>query len=100
MKFTWKLAASIIFLLGLSPASNAALSVDRGGISWHFSSDRDVGRYANGDPWVVAPVTITAISPGVITVGSNFLNGSMKIRPSVQRMALTAGFGTTPTMTD
>ena len=40
-----------------------ATSVSRHGITWTFDRDRVTGQYANGDPWVVGPVVITAISP-------------------------------------
>lgn len=33
------------------------------GVVWTFDSPTAFGRYANGDYWVVGPVTVTAISP-------------------------------------
>jgi hypothetical protein len=41
----------------------AATSVSRLGFTWVFSEDRPVGQFANGDWWVVGPVTITQITP-------------------------------------
>ncbi len=38
-------------------------TVSRGGITWTFSTPQTVGQFANGDWWVVGPVTLTAISP-------------------------------------
>lgn len=55
-----------------------ATSVSRHGITWTFDRDRVTGQYANGDPWVVGPVVITAISPKP-SVGRN---GSM-LNPSI-----------------
>jgi hypothetical protein len=55
-------AAALAALLSGQPAT-AATSVSKNGITWNFSSDRPAGQYANGDWWVVGPVTITAITP-------------------------------------
>jgi hypothetical protein len=43
--------------------AKAATSVSKNGITWNFASDRPAGQYANGDWWVVGPVTITQITP-------------------------------------
>jgi hypothetical protein len=40
-----------------------ATSVTKNGITWSFDADESVGQYANGDYWVVGPVTITSITP-------------------------------------
>lgn len=61
-----------------APATFGAISVSRHGITWTFDRDRVTGQYANGDPWVVGPVVITAISPKP-SVGRN---GSM-LNPSI-----------------
>ncbi len=37
--------------------------VTRSGITWTFDDHYTVGRFANGDPWVVGPVDITHIDP-------------------------------------
>lgn len=55
-------AASLLLLAGKQSAT-AATSVTSYGITWFFSEDRPVGQFANGDWWVVGPVTITGISP-------------------------------------
>lgn len=52
----------LVWCLSLGFAA-AATSVSQFGITWYFSEDRQVGQFANGDWWVVGPVTITAISP-------------------------------------
>ncbi len=38
-------------------------SVTRNGITWTFDQQYPVGRFVNGDYYVIGPVTITAISP-------------------------------------
>ena len=43
--------------------STTANDVSQYGITWTFSQARPVGQFANGDWWVVGPVTITSISP-------------------------------------
>lgn len=53
---------------------HAATSASRHGFTWSFSSDRPTGTFANGDPWVLGPVTITKITPG----DSAGRNGSMR----------------------
>jgi hypothetical protein len=63
-------------LMAVSIAS-AATSVTRFAITWTFSADRQVGQYANGDWWVVGPVTITNISPKSVVSGGRTINGSM-----------------------
>lgn len=62
-KFLHLLIALPHILLVISEDSPAATSVTRHGITWTFDSDYQTGNYANGDPWVIGPVTITAISP-------------------------------------
>ncbi|MBD3240631.1 MAG: hypothetical protein GF331_08615 [Chitinivibrionales bacterium] len=37
--------------------------IDQYGIEWHFADKALVGRFANGDYWVIGPVTITGIAP-------------------------------------
>lgn len=55
--------------------SAAADSLSQYGITWRFSEDKHVGRFCNGDWWVVGPVTISDIAPK--TTGGDFGNGSM-----------------------
>ncbi len=43
--------------------STTSRSVSQYGITWTFSQPRPVGQFANGDWWVVGPVTISSISP-------------------------------------
>ncbi|MEX0887439.1 MAG: hypothetical protein WD009_13470 [Phycisphaeraceae bacterium] len=44
-------------------AGERASSVSQWGITWHFDEAHEVGMFANGDYWVVGPVTITRITP-------------------------------------
>ncbi len=48
--------------------------VSQGGITWHFDDPVPVGRFVNGDYYVVGPATITAIDPAP----AGGLNGSVK----------------------
>lgn len=48
----------------LCQSAYAATQVSQFGITWTFDKDYQVGQFANGDYWVVGPVTITRISPG------------------------------------
>ncbi len=47
----------------LSAPLHAAKSITHLRVTWSFSADRPTGVFANGEPWVVGPVTITEISP-------------------------------------
>ena len=51
------------------------------GITWMFDKDYSVGQFANGDYWVVGPVTIIQIKPASFEVNSRTINGSM-VNPS------------------
>jgi hypothetical protein len=54
--------AALALLMAVSPA-DAATSVTQHGITWSFKDDHQTGQFANGDWWVVGPVTITRITP-------------------------------------
>jgi len=51
------------------------------GITWTFDKDYTVGQFANGDYWVVGPVTIIRIQPASVELNSRTINGSM-VNPS------------------
>lgn len=53
-----------------------ASEVERHGITWHFAGEHAVGTFVNGDPWVVGPVEITAITPECTVVGDRTINGA------------------------
>lgn len=71
----------------LAFSSQAATSVSQFGITWTFSADAQVGQFANGDWWVVGPVTIISISPASV----NGMNGSMT-NPPVRANSGVQGF--------
>ena len=64
--------------------------VSQFGITWTFDKDYVVGQFANGDYWVVGPVTITRISPASVDVDGRIINGSM-VNPS-PRLVYTQGY--------
>ena len=66
----------MVLLAFLTEFGTAATSVTRFAITWTFSADRQVGQYANGDWWVVGPVTITNITPKSVVSGGRTINGS------------------------
>ncbi len=60
------------------------LSITRFGITWLIYKDSETyeyGQFANGDYWVVGPVTIVGISPESRDVAGRTMNGSM-LNPS------------------
>mgnify|MGYP001819807842 CR=1 FL=1 len=50
---------------GPSSCATSADSVTDNQITWSFDGDHCIGQYANGDWWVVGPVTITSIDPPI-----------------------------------
>ena len=60
------------------------------GITWTFDKDYTVGQFANGDYWVVGPVTIIRIQPVSVELNGRIINGSM-INPS-PRLGQTQGY--------
>jgi len=60
----------------VSASGSTASSLSQFGITWTFDAPYPVGQFANGDWWVVGPVTIVAINPPS-TSGSRTMNGSM-----------------------
>lgn len=61
--------------LAVLPVS-AETSISQFGITWTFDKDYPSGQYANGDWWVVGPVTITGISPASTVKSGRTVNGS------------------------
>jgi hypothetical protein len=51
------------------------------GITWYFDGEHEVGQYANGDWWVLGPVTITRITPESVEVNGRWINGT-QVNPS------------------
>ena len=103
------LFASVI----LSISSQAAKTLTYFNATWTFSEDRTTGIFANGEPWVVGPVTITAISPSNNSTWDNSYpgesgpnSGSMRVTvPNTfqgycTKMRYTRGMPTTGTYYD
>jgi len=59
----------------------ATNQISQFGITWTFDQEYEYGQFANGDYWVVGPVTIISITPASVTSGGRIINGSM-INPS------------------
>jgi hypothetical protein len=70
-----------VWILGDGPPA-WALQVERHGITWRFAAPRPVGAFANGDPWVLAPVDVVAIEPRCEVVGDRTVHGSMVDPPA------------------
>jgi cysteine-rich repeat protein len=65
-------------------------SITKDGITWTFSSPARVGRFVNGDYYVVGTVTVSQISP----FSSNAMHGSMmNIQPSIQMSGFDSRIG-------
>ncbi len=60
----------------LFPHAFAATSVSQYGITWTFGGDFQTGQFANGDYWVIGPVTITSITPAF-----NGINNGWQVNP-------------------
>ncbi|MGL4398833.1 MAG: hypothetical protein ACRCXD_03105 [Luteolibacter sp.] len=61
-------AAVVLAIAGslcISSLANAesATSISKDGITWTFTQSHPVGQFANGEWWVVGPVTLDAITP-------------------------------------
>lgn len=68
-----------LFCLILSAWSVAAAttnSITQHGITWYFDDAVTYGTFANGDYWVVGPVTITNINPACVTTNGITVNGA------------------------
>ncbi len=57
------------------------LVITQFGITWQFDKEYTYGRFANGDYWVVGPVTIISIYPQSRNTSGRKINGSM-LNPS------------------
>jgi hypothetical protein len=55
----------------------SAKAVHQHGITWTFAAEYRVGQFANGDFWVVGPVSVEGISPASAVVDGSTRNGSM-----------------------
>jgi hypothetical protein len=62
-KSTGLLFLAVILGAVVSVSAATQSSVTQYGITWTFNQAREVGQFANGDYWVLGPVTITSITP-------------------------------------
>ena len=60
---TAPLLLSVASGFGGEPVPATTDQVKQGGITWHFAKAVPVGRFVNGDWYVIGPVTVTAIDP-------------------------------------
>jgi len=89
-----QLALALVVLTTAS-AVQAATSIAQYGITWTFAADMTTGQFANGDYWVVGPVTITNITPASTLVSGRTMNGSM-VNPT-SGLTVSQGFDSTMT---
>lgn len=64
-----------------STAPTEATRIAQFGITWTFDGTHPTGQFANGDHWVVGPVTLVDVSPASTVSGTRTINGSM-LNPS------------------
>ncbi|MHC4436557.1 MAG: InlB B-repeat-containing protein [Planctomycetota bacterium] len=62
-------------------AASQQSQISQFGITWTFDKEYTVGQFANGDYWVVGPITIVRIQPVSVELNGRMINGSM-INPS------------------
>ena len=72
---------SLSVILLLCRFTYAERQISQFGITWTFNRDYTVGQFANGDYWVLGPVTIIGIDPPSTKANGRIMNGSM-INPS------------------
>lgn len=83
----------IVALICLFPLlANAATSVTRYGITWFFEHDETVGQYVSGDWWVIAPVTITNITPQTVTSNATIASQTVSVTRNGTMLNPRAGF--------
>lgn len=54
---------AIVLAASVPGMSETVSAVSKNGFTWYFTEPAEVGQYANGDYWVVGPVTIDSITP-------------------------------------
>ena len=72
---------SLSVILLLCQFAYAERQISQFGITWTFNRDYTVGQFANGDYWILGPVTIVGIYPPSTETNGRTINGSM-INPS------------------
>ena len=74
-------AFSLLVILLFCQIIYAERQISQFGITWTFNRDYTVGQFANGDYWVLGPVTIIGIDPPSTETNGRTINGSM-VNPS------------------
>lgn len=71
--------ACLVSAILLSIPSQAANFITHYGITWTFSEDRLTGTFANGEPWVVGPISVMSIVNPSVPAGTDHVcrGGSM-----------------------
>jgi len=83
-------AFSLLVILLFCQLTYAERQISQFGITWTFNRDYTVGQFANGDYWVLGPVTIIGIDPPSIETNGRTMNGSM-VNPS-PKLGITQGY--------
>ena len=81
---------SLFVIIWLCRFAYAEQQITRFGITWMFDRDYTTGQFANGDYWVVGPVTIISIIPPSVEIEGRLINGSM-VNPS-PKLGVTQGY--------
>src|SRR5262249_47021247 len=87
----WAAAFQVQLYTSQSPPATPAVedlplltNIVQDGITWTFAQPQRVGRFVNGDYYVIGPATVIDIQPR--PTPTNGLHGSMlNIRPNIQR---------------
>lgn len=78
-----QLRTGVLLIAFALPSAFGATSLSQFGITWYFNTDHPSGQYANGDWWVVGPVTITNITPASIDNGTGRIINGSQLNPPV-----------------
>lgn len=68
--------SSLILIPAAVTSARADTSVSQHGFTWRFAEDHETGQYANGDWWVLGPVSIVEINPLSENVSGWIKNGT------------------------
>lgn len=60
-----------------------ASSLTQYGITWNFDKAYPVGKFVNGDDWVVGPVTIVGITPASVDLGERGIVHGAMLNPDI-----------------
>lgn len=72
---------SLLTIVLICQFTYAERQISQFGITWTFNRDYTLGQFANGDYWILGPVTIISIDPPSTQSNGRTINGSM-INPS------------------